>query len=49
MFSLEKIRALEQEFAFEFTAHVDEDHDAIRLVTSWATEESAVDAFLAAL
>ena len=45
----EKIEALAQDFSFEFTAHVDENSDAIRLVTSWATEEAQVDAFLKAL
>lgn len=49
IFPKEKITALAQNFSFEFTAHVDDTHDVIRLVTSWATEEAQVDAFLAAL
>lgn len=49
IFPKEKIGALAQDFAFEFTAHIDDNHDAVRLVTSWATEEAQVDAFLKAL
>ena len=40
---------LEQDFNFEHWAAVDESHTAIRLVTSWATTDEAVDAFLAAV
>ena len=49
IFSKEKLAQLEQSFSFEFTAHIDESHDAIRLVTSWATEPNWVDAFLNAI
>lgn len=47
--SKEKRQELEQQFTFELTAPVDATHDAIRLVTSWATEDEAVDALLRAL
>ena len=40
---------LEQDFNFEHWCTVDENHMAIRLVTSWATTDEAVDAFLAAV
>ena len=43
------VRALESDFSFEFSAKPDEGHTCIRLVTSWATPEANVDAFLAAL
>lgn len=43
------VDALREEFAFEYQAKIDETHSAIRLVTSWATKESAVVAFLAFL
>ena len=43
------VRALEPDFGFEFSAKPDEGHTCIRLVTSWATPEANVDAFLAAL
>ena len=43
------VRALESDFGFEFSAKPDEGHTCIRLVTSWATPEANVDAFLAAL
>ena len=43
------VKALEPDFGFEFSAKPDEGHTCIRLVTSWATPEANVDAFLAAL
>ncbi len=45
----EKIRLLEGNFTFEFIASVDETHDAVRFVTSWATEEADILALLRAL
>lgn len=47
--SHEKIRELEKDFIFEFIATVDETHDAIRFVTSWATQPETVEALLRAL
>ena len=43
------ISALQRHFAFYVWRKADNDHSAIRLVTSWATEEREVDAFLARL
>jgi threonine aldolase len=43
------ISALKQNFAFYVWRKADNDHSVIRLVTSWATEEHRVDAFLAQL
>ncbi len=43
------VKALEPDFGFEFSAKPDAGHTCIRLVTSWATREADVDAFLAAL
>lgn len=43
------IARLERDFTFEFTASIDENHDAVRFVTSWATTQQAVDALLVAL
>lgn len=43
------IAKLEEEFSFYVWEAVDESHSAIRLVTSWATEEAAVEAFAIAL
>ena len=43
------IAALQRHFAFYVWRKADNDHSAIRLVTSWATEEREVDAFLARL
>lgn len=40
---------LRARFAFHVWTRVDADRSAIRLVTSWATPEAAVDGFLAAL
>lgn len=42
------IAALEA-FAFYVWAKSDDEHSVIRLVTSWATEEGRVDAFLSRL
>ena len=43
------IDGLREEFGFHVWSRVDADHSAIRLVTSWATPEWAVDALLEAL
>jgi threonine aldolase len=43
------IAALKQRFAFYVWGKSDNDHSVIRLVTSWATQEHQVDAFLAQL
>ncbi|WP_018703692.1 threonine aldolase family protein [Anaeromusa acidaminophila] len=43
------IAKLEEKFSFYVWEAVDESHSAIRLVTSWATEEAAVEAFAIAL
>lgn len=43
------IQHLEQNFTFEFIARIDEEHDAVRFVTSWATQPEAVAALLRAL
>ena len=40
---------LAKDFLFSKQAVIDEDHTCIRLVTSWATKQEGVDAFLAAL
>jgi threonine aldolase len=40
------IQKLSRSFDFYTWQKVDEDHSAIRLVTSWATDEEAVDAFI---
>lgn len=46
---IEDAKKLSEEFAFEFSAHVDETHEIYRFVTSWGTSASDVDALLAAL
>lgn len=46
---LEKIEALEQSFGFYRDAQIDENHSAIRLVTSWATSDEAIEAFVKAI
>lgn len=46
---LEKIEALEESFGFYRDAKIDECHSAIRLVTSWATSDEAVKAFVKAI
>lgn len=43
------LAALEADFHWEVMAQPDGEHTTIRLVTSWATQQQAVDAFLAAL
>jgi threonine aldolase len=43
------ISALQQHFAFYVWGKSDSDHSVIRLVTSWATPEHQVDAFVARL
>ena len=43
------VSALQPKFAFYVWAPADNDHAVIRLVTSWATDEAHVDAFLACL
>ena len=40
------IERLSQDYAFESWQRMDDDHTAIRLVTSWATDEVQVGAFL---
>ena len=47
--SHEKIAELEKNFAFEAFGHVDDTHEAMRFVCSWATKEENVDALIAAL
>ena len=47
--SHEKIAELEQKFAFEAFGHVDDEHEAMRFVCSWATKEESVDALIASL
>jgi threonine aldolase len=42
----EIIEALSKNYSFYVWNHVDRDHSSIRLVTSWATPETAVDHFL---
>lgn len=43
------IRKLEEDYSFYIWRKIDEDHTAIRLVTSWATEESDVSRFVGRL
>ena len=47
--SHDKIAELEKDFAFEAFGHVDDTHEAMRFVCSWATREENVDALIAAL
>ena len=47
--SYEKIAELEKKFAFEAFGHVDDEHEAMRFVCSWATKEESVDALIASL
>ena len=44
--SREKIAELEKDFSFEAFGHVDDDHEAMRFVCSWATKEASVDALI---
>jgi len=46
IFTNEQIKKLEEFYGFYVWAKVDENSSAIRLVTSWATEEKMVDEFL---
>jgi Threonine aldolase len=41
------VEKLEDGYSFEIWSKIDDSHSAIRLVTSWATEKSAVLAFIA--
>lgn len=43
------IKKLQEKYAFYVWANVDDEHSAIRLVTSWATQEEAVLSFLSDL
>jgi threonine aldolase len=43
------VSAMQKDFAFYVWGRPDEEHSVIRLVTSWATEEAQVDAFLSRL
>ena len=47
--SHEKIAEFEKKFAFEAFGHVDDEHEAMRFVCSWATKEESVDALIASL
>lgn len=49
IFSDELIEKLSADFSFNIQARIDGSHQAIRLVTSWATRAEAVDALLKAL
>jgi threonine aldolase len=40
------IKQLEKDFLFSFQAKIDDEHSAVRFVTSWATKEDQVKAFL---
>lgn len=44
-----KIEMLRKDFLFYVWKRMDEEHSAIRIITSWATTSQAVDAFIAAL
>jgi len=43
------IEQLSHDFSYEVWGRVDEEHTCIRLVTSWATTEETIDAFLQAI
>lgn len=49
IFTNAQVEALRQGFSFEFIARVDENHSAIRFVTSWATRPEDVDALICAV
>lgn len=49
IFTNAQVEALRQDFSFEFIARVDEDHSAIRFVTSWATRPEDVETLLEAV
>ena len=46
IFTNAQVETLRQDFSFEFIARVDENHSAIRFVTSWATRPEDVDALI---
>ncbi|MGM9671823.1 MAG: threonine aldolase family protein [Oscillospiraceae bacterium] len=49
IFTNAQVETLRQDFSFEFIARVDENHSAIRFVTSWATRPEDVDALICAV
>lgn len=49
IFTNAQVEALRQGFSFEFIARVDENHSAIRFVTSWATRPEDVETLLEAV
>ena len=49
IFTNAQVEALQQNFSFEFIARVDENHSAIRFVTSWATRPEDVETLLEAV
>lgn len=49
IFTNAQVEALRQDFSFEFIARVDENHSAIRFVTSWATRPEDVETLLEAV
>ena len=49
IFTNAQVEALRQNFSFEFIARVDENHSAIRFVTSWATSPEDVETLLEAV
>ena len=49
IFSSEDVERLSKDFAFEIWGNNPDGTITIRLVTSWATEEKVVDAFLSAV
>lgn len=49
IFPNDQIEALSRDFAFEVWGPHDAEHSVIRLVTSWATKQETVEAFLHAL
>ena len=49
IFTNAQVEALRQNFSFEFIARVDENHSAIRYVTSWATRPEDVETLLEAV
>lgn len=49
IFPNEVIQQLEKEFVFSIDQKVSDTHSSVRLVTSWATTEEAVESFLFAL
>ena len=49
IFTNAQVEALRQDFSFEFIARVDDNHSAIRFVTSWATRPEDVETLLEAV